>query len=209
MLVMMSMSTKQQLCILASIGHSIGKLRRQLKHAHIVDEDLDRRWKLITPALVVLLRQHESQIVDSKELLDRGDFTAFIEAISEEEPLSDEAKENVGAFIAHFRAIEKGYISLIQRWRARHPTKTIGFKIYMDPSEFHTNAYLGTTYRYIDTSDLYAIMVYATDDWASVLAADKFSTQYRILSTEQHLLTKQECRNLGMKHPAKAVGLYR
>ena len=206
-------TTKQLLYTIKTIAHSIGKLRRQLKDTSSGARELDRTWiEVLNLDIINLLRQIDADAViksnGATESLARGNFPEFISLIKVDEPFSSEdGRKRCLELIVAARSLEKSYIECVQRWRVGHPKNpSATLKIYQDPYAIHE-----ATGYVCSPDDFDGIMIYSeglgvrSKLIAEKIAGESYGPDSRI---ENWHLTKKQCRQLGVKYPARAQGLH-
>lgn len=189
--------------LIASISHSIGKLRRQLKGTAMRDYDLDEKWKTgLTVQLITLLKE----MAPASRLLELGKFTDFIEQLSEADiPAAVERPEFRNRLVElclEFRQLERAYIRHIQEWRQKYPRSKAQLRVFESWPDFEESGHCGSW------DDLDAVIAYCEKGYNR--------EAYRLMDEscgcenkdENWRLTEKQCRQLGVEYPARLQGLH-
>jgi hypothetical protein len=199
-----SNSVLELLRMLASISHSIGTVRRQLKGTEMKDYDLDHKWKTqLTVRLIAWLKE----VAPNHRLLELGKFTDFIEQLDGDQLKVVETvasrpgyKDQLIDLCLEFRRLERTYITRIQEWRNDYPKSTVQLQIFD-----HWPSGGG---HYGSSDDLDAVIAYCVDGYNRE-AHQLINNSHGCENEEENWrLTEKQCRQLRVQYPARLQGLH-
>jgi hypothetical protein len=190
--------------MLASISHSIGTVRRQLKGTVMHDYDLDHKWKTqLTGRLITWLKE----VAPNHRLLELGKFTDFIEQLDDAQIKAAETvaarpgyKDQLINLCLEFRQLERTYISQIQEWRSDYPKSTVQLRIF--------DGWPSGGGHYGSNDDLDAVIAYCVEGYNRE-AYQLINNSHGCENEEENWrLTEKQCRQLGVQYPARLQGLH-